>query len=452
MAKPHVLIIGGGYVGLYTAWGLTRAARRGEIDVTVVEPSQYMTYKPLLPEVAGGVTEARDVTVVLRQVLRRVSVVAGRLEALDCDERSATVRRINGTEAALSYDHVVLALGAVTHVIPTPGLEDVGIGFSTLEEAVYLRNHILDRVRWAATTNDAQARDKALTFVFVGGGYTGVEAIAWLQDLAARAIELQPQLAGTRPRWVLVEAADAIAVELGDELGRWTQRQLQGRGIEVLLKTTMKSCESGEVVLEGGETIPADTVVWTAGVTPNPALDGTNLPRGPKGHVVANARMQVVRNDGSIVQGAWAAGDNAQVPDLTAEKQPAYCAPNAQNALRQAKLLARNITGALAGTEPEEYRHKSLGTLASYGPGQGAAIVKGIKLRGLAAWIVDKAYHGAAMPTVARKIRLFSEWATGTVLPRNLTSTSAVRQPRRPFREAAEAAEAAAAAKKAKSH
>ncbi|UUT35023.1 NAD(P)/FAD-dependent oxidoreductase [Microbacterium elymi] len=443
MTTPHVLILGGGYVGLYTAWGLEPLVRRGELRITVVEPNPYMTYKPLLPEVAGGEIEPRNVTVPLRRALRRSSPVAGRLESLDCDSRTATLHRLDDTEVELHYDHVVLALGAVTRVIPTPGLEEQGIGFATLEEALHLRNHVLDRIRWAASTSDAEAREKALTFVFVGGGYTGVEAITELQDLAAHTLPCYPELSGFSPRWVLVEAADQIAVELGEKLGRWSQQHLHERGIEVL-RTTMVSCENGDVVLDNGERMPADTIVWTAGVTPNPALDGTNLPRGPKGHVVANARMQVVRDDGSVVSGAWAAGDNAQIPDLTSQKQPAYYPPNAQNAVRQAKLLAKNIAGALRGAEPVEYRHESLGTLASYGPGQGAAVVKGIRLHGLPAWVFDRAYHGMAMPTLARKIRLFLGWAINSITPRDITSTSAIIHPRRPFQAAAEIARAAA--------
>ncbi|HWU47758.1 MAG TPA: FAD-dependent oxidoreductase [Humibacter sp.] len=440
MSVPNVLILGGGYVGLYTAWALRPAVRAREVGVTVVEPRPYMTYKPLLPEVAGGETAPRNVTVPLRRALSYCKVVSGRLESLDCQARSAQVRRLDGTKVELRYDHVVLALGAITRVIPTPGLEEQGIGFSTIEEAVHLRDHVLDRIRWAASTTDQQARARALRFLFVGGGYTGVEAIAELRDLAAHATAHYPELAGVRQRWVLVEAEGRIAAELGPELAQWSLRHLRGRGIEVRLNTTMKSCEHGEVVLDDGTAFSSDTIVWTAGVTPNPAVRSSNLPLGPKGHVAANARLQVVRDDGSVVPGAWAAGDDAQVPDLTSRNQPSYYPPNAQNAMRQARLLAGNIVSSLHGEQPAEYRHVSLGTLASYGAHSGAAVVKGVRLRGLPAWLTDRAYHGLMMPTLGRKVRLFGGWAINAITPRDLTSTSAVTHPRRPFIAAAKAA------------
>jgi NADH:ubiquinone reductase (H+-translocating) len=447
-SAQHILILGAGYAGFNAARGLRRAARAGRARITVVDPQPYMTYKPLLPEVAGGETAPRDVTVMLQRALPFAAVIGGAMSSLDATTKTAVVRTIEGTERPIGYDQVILALGSITRAMPIPGLDEHGIGFSTLEEAVYLRNHVLDRIRFAAATTDPVLRERALTFVFIGGGYTGVEAITELYALAHDALTAYPQLTGAVPHWLLVEVADRVAVELESELSKWTLRFLRGLGIDVRLTTEMTSCNDGVVELSSGDRHPADTIVWSAGVVPNPALDVTNVPRGSKGHARANARLQVIDDDGNPLDGVWAIGDNAQVPDLTAAEQSAYYPPNAQNALRQARLVARNIEATLDGAQPREYRHVSLGTLASYGPYRGAAKVKGVGLRGLPAWAIDKVYHAYAMPNNSRRVRIVSGWVANALAQRDLTSTSATRTPRGPFMQAMATAKKKAASKK----
>ncbi|MFD1213385.1 NAD(P)/FAD-dependent oxidoreductase [Arthrobacter sp. GCM10027362] len=432
-SKPHVLILGGGFAGLYTAWGLEKRLGQVSMDITLVEPNSYMTYQPLLPEVAGGEIDPRTVMVELRRALKYTDVFRGTMESLDCRAKTATLASISGERRQVSYDHVVFALGAITRTFPTPGLAEQAVGFKTLEEALYVRDKVLDNVGLAAATSDPEERTKALTVVFVGGGYTGVEALSELLDLAKLAVDEYPVLQRSDLRWILIEALDRVAPEIGPGLSKWTLEQLRRRGVDVRLNTTMKSCTDGNVVLSTGETFPAGTIVWTAGVKPNPVLDATNVPRGPKGHVSANARLQVVEEDGTVVDGAWAAGDNAQVPDLTAENQPAWYPPNAQNALRQARLLAGNIAAAVQHREPAEYRHKSLGAVASFGVGRGAAVVKGVELKGRLAWFVDRFYHGAAVPTMHNKWRIFTSWASGAFAARDITSVSAAQDPREAF-------------------
>ena len=439
MSVPHILVLGAGFSGFTVARSLRRDAASHRIRLTVVDPMPYLTYKPLLPEVAGGETQARDSVVPLRGPLRDAELVSGSLASLDSEARLAAVRSLDGTERALHYDHVVVAVGAVTKTLPIPGLVENAIGFSSVEEASYLRDHVLDRIRFAAATADRAERRRALTFVFVGGGYTGVEAIAELQRLAAGELERYPELDGERMEWLLVEAAGRIAAELTEPLSAWTLRLLRRRGIRVLLHTEMTSCENGEVALNNGETHPADTIVWVAGVTPNPVLDRTDLPRGPKGHVQCDARLRVVDDDGRPVPGAWALGDAAQVPDLTAAKQPAYYPPNAQNAIRQARVLARNLTLALDGGAPEEFRHRSLGTLASYGGMRGAAVLRGVPLRGLPAWAVDKVYHALALPNPGRRLRLVLGWIGNGLTRRDAAPVGVFSDPAEPFRRAAEA-------------
>jgi NADH dehydrogenase len=436
-ARSKILVLGGGYVGLYVTWTLEKHTEV-DLDITVVEPRAYMTYQPLLPEVAGGHVEPRNVTVDLRQAFSHAKVVRGYVTGLDSRRRFATVRTIDGDEQRIDYDHVVIGMGAVTRVFPTPGLAERGIGFKTIEEAVATRNQVLVNVARAAATTDPVERRKNLTFVFVGGGYTGVEALSELSDLSKKAIAAQPALRGEEPRWVLIEALDRVAPEVGPELSQWTLQELRNRGIDVKLKTTLKSCEDDVAELSDGESFPFGMIVWTAGVKPNPVLDDIDLPRGPKGHVNANERLQVVREDGSWVRGAWAAGDIAQIPDTTKKQQPAYYPPNAQNALRQAVLLGESIPKAIRRRRPRPYVHYSLGTVASYGVLHGAANIHGLLLKDTLAWLVHRGYHLLAMPTLDRKVRILAGWAADAVGRTDLTPTDDLEDPRHDFRAVAQ--------------
>ncbi len=438
-ARSKILVLGGGYVGLYVTWTLEKHTEV-DLDITVVEPRAYMTYQPLLPEVAGGHVDARNVTVDLRQAFSHAKVVRGSVTGLDSRRRVATVQTIDGQEQRLEYDHVVIGMGAVSRVFPTPGLAERGIGFKTIEEAVGTRNRVLENVARAAAATDPEERQKYLTFVFVGGGYTGVEALSELSDLSKKAIAAQPALRGVEPRWVLIEALDRVAPEVGPELSAWTLGELRNRGIDVRLKTTLKSCEDDVAQLSDGESFPFGMLVWTAGVKPNPALDAMDLPRGPKGHVVANSRLQVVREDGSWVRGAWAAGDIAQIPDTTKKQQPAFYPPNAQNALRQAVLLGESIPKAIRRRRPRPYVHYTLGTVASYGILKGAANIHGIQLKDTWAWLAHRGYHLLAMPTTDRKIRILAGWAADALGRIDLTPTDDLEDPRHDFRVEAEKA------------
>jgi NADH dehydrogenase len=262
-----------------------------------------------------------------------------------------------------------------------------------------------------------------------------VEALAELSDLSKKAIAAQPALAGSTPKWVLVEALDRVAPEVGPELSQWTLGELRARGIDIRLKTTMKSCEDQVAVLSDGDEVPFGMLVWTAGVKPNPVLDNTDLPRGPRGHVNTNARLQVVREDGAWVRGVWAAGDNAQIPDLT-KPQPAWYPPNAQNALRQAVLLGGNIPRVIRRKRPRQYIHYSLGTVASYGLFHGAANIFGVQLKELPAWLAHRGYHLLAMPTTDRKVRIFAGWVADFLGKIDLTPTDDLEDPRHDFRVA----------------
>lgn len=434
MAK-RVLILGGGYVGLYTAFTLRKRAR-GRVDITVLDRRPYMTYQPFLPEVAAGSIEARHAVVPLRRELDGVKIMQGKVVAIRHADRAVEAITDFGDDLHLEYDELVVALGSVARTLPIPGLADVGIGFKHVEEAISLRNQVLGRLARAATTDDADLRRRLLAFVFVGGGFAGVEAFAETEDMARAALRYHPELRPEDLHFVMVEAAGRILPEMGPDMGAYAVRELERRGMRVLLETRLESCVDGHIVLSNGEQFEADTVVWTAGVKPSPVLASSDLPLGPKGHVVALPTLQVATEDGEVVEGAWAAGDCAQVPDLT-KPQPAFCAPSAQHAVRQARLLGRNLARHLKGRPLKEYRHRHLGVVASLGLNKGVAQIMGVKLRGWPAWFAHRTYHLLVIPTLNRKARVALDWTAAVFFRRDLVSMGRLHEPRRAFMEAA---------------
>ncbi|HEV7948860.1 MAG TPA: NAD(P)/FAD-dependent oxidoreductase [Glaciihabitans sp.] len=429
----RIVILGGGAAGLTTARELQKRRPPHSASITLIDQSPYYTYQPFLPEVAGGHIAARDVTVNLSTALRRAKVIEGTVNGLDVTAKRVTVSTPDGKSKSVPYDQLVVALGAVTRTFPTPGLSENGIGFKSVEEAQYVRDRILGNIAEAASVSDQALRRKLLTTVFVGGGYTGVEALAELDDVARSAIAGYPSLQRAEHHFVLVEALDRVAPEVGPELSQWTLGQLRERGIDIRLNTTMPSCVDGIVELSDGDTIPAGTIVWTAGVKPNPVLGDMGLPLGPKGHVIVNPTLQVTTEDGTPLDGVWALGDGAQVPNLLAETQPAFYPPNAQNAVRQAVTVADNIIAALSNDPLSQYRHESLGTVASYGVGKGAGSIMGLSLKNLPAWLAHRSYHLYAMPTLNRKVRILSGWITNFIAGRDATPLVGLGDPRAGF-------------------
>jgi NADH:ubiquinone reductase (H+-translocating) len=237
--RVRVLVLGGGFVGLYTALGLERRLSRAEVDITLVNPESFMAYQPFLPEAAAGNIEPRHVVVPLRTVLKRTSLVTGAAIALDHDRRLATIRPVAGEPYDISYDVIVVALGSVSRVLPIPGLVDAAVGFKTLAEAIYLRNRVLESMDAAESTDDENVRRRVLTFVFVGGGYAGVEALAELEDLARDASRNYKHIGRSDMRWVLIEAAPMILPEMAPDMGPYATRILRERDIEVRLSTTL---------------------------------------------------------------------------------------------------------------------------------------------------------------------------------------------------------------------
>lgn len=428
---PQIVVLGGGYVGMYTALRLRRRLRRGEAAVTVVDPASTMTYQPFLAEVAGGSVEPRHVVVPLRPVLRGCRVVTARVTAIDTDRRRVTVESATGDESELPYDVLVVALGSVARTLPVPGLAEHAVGFGTVAEAVHLRNRVLSRLDAAAAATDPDHRRSALTFAVVGGGYSGVEVLGELEDLARYALRFHPELDPAEPRWVLVDAADRVLPEVSLPLARYTVDRLRRRGVDVRLGTRLVSVSDGLVRLSDGTGFAADTVVWTAGVRANPVAARLGLPVDLAGRVVCTAELRVRE-----LPGVWSAGDVAAVPDLSAADPGALCGPSAQHAVRQARRLADNIVAELRGRPAKAYRHPYAGSVASLGLHKGVAEVYGIRLRGWPAWLLHRLYHLSRVPTLNRKIRVAADWAVAAVLPRDIAELGPLEDPRRDWERA----------------
>lgn len=424
----RILVVGGGYVGMYTALRLQSKLRRGEATITVVDPQPHMTYQPFLPEAAAGSVEPRHVVVPLRPLLRKCRVLSGRVVRVEHVRRCATVEAPDGHIEVLDYDMLVMAPGSIARTLPIPGLAEQGIAFKTIGEAIYLRNHVLSRLDAAETTLDPELRRKLLTFLVVGGGYAGIEALAELEDMARYASRYYDSISPEDMRWVLVEATGRIMPEVSPKMGVYTVERLKEHGIEVFLDTRVKTMEHGHVVLDDGAEFDADTIVWTAGVKANPMLRQTDLPLDDKGRVRCEPTLQVVD-----VPDVFSAGDCAAVPDLSKDDPDATTAPSAQHAVRQAKVLADNVLARLRGRQLRNYRHSYAGSVASLGLYRGAAEIYGIRLKGLPAWFMHRTYHVSRMPTFNRKVRIVADWTGMLLFRREVVALGQVNEPKAEF-------------------
>jgi NADH dehydrogenase len=420
---PRILILGGGYVGLFTALRLGRRLRKGEASVTIVDPRSYMTYQPFLPEAGAGSIQPRHTVVPLRQTLRCAEVITGSLTGIQHSRRVAHIAPLEGSAYQLHYDVLVVALGSVSRTLPIPGLADWATGFKNVEEAIRLRNQVLEALDVAESATDVDVRERNLTFVFVGGGYAGVEAIAEMEDLARYATRYLRNVAATDLRFVLVEATARILPEVGEAMGLWTVEQLRRRGIDVRLETRLESTIDGRVQLSDGTEMLSNTVVWTAGVKANPVLVDTDLPLDERGRLMCATDLRVVET-----ANVWGAGDCCAVPDLTVPG--AFCSPSAQHAVRQAKVLADNIVATLRGQASREYRHKYNGSVASLGLYKGVAQVFGLQIKGFPAWFLHRTYHVIRVPTLRRKVQVITDWSISLLFKRDVTSLWSVTDPR----------------------
>jgi NADH dehydrogenase len=432
---PRILIVGGGYAGFYTAWHLEKRARRGEIEVTVVDPLPYMTYQPFLPEVAAGSIEARHSVVALRRHLNATNVLAAKVTGIDHANKVATITPIAGEPWQQEYDQIVVTAGAVSRTFPIPGVADNAIGLKTIEEAVAIRDRLLSNFDKASVLPAGPERDRLLTVVVVGGGFAGIEIFAELRSFASALLAKYPSLRFEDTHFHLVEAMGRIMPEVSLKTSEWVLKNLAHRGAFVHLDTQLQSAVDGVVQLSTGEEIPTDLIIWTAGVMANPTVvRGSDLPVEERGRIRTRPDLRV-GTDAEIVEGAWAAGDVSAVPDLTGGGVGGYCVPNAQHAVRQGKLLAKNILAVVRGEEPKQYIHKNLGAVAGLGLGVGVFQSGKLAIKGLPAWFAHRGYHGLAMPTWERKIRVILGWVSNFFLGRDIVNLEAVQNPRYVFEE-----------------
>jgi NADH:ubiquinone reductase (H+-translocating) len=410
-AKGGTLVLGGGFAGAYVARLL------GRHGATIVNPENFMLFTPLLPEAASGTIEPRHTVVPLRQMCPHAELVLGR--ATEVDERRQVVHvETESRVFPIAYRNLVVALGSISRVVPVPGLADHALGFRDLADAIHLRNHVLRRLEVAAAAPNETHRRRELTFVFIGAGYAGVEALGELADLVRDALRHYPTLRHEPTRWVLVDSAPKILPEIPSRLGDYAAAQLARRGVEIRVGTTLERLDPHAATLSDGEQILTSTLVWTAGVKPNPALAELGLPVDDRGRLPVDEMLRVPDR-----QGLWALGDCAAVPNRATPGT--IDPPTSQHALRQARRLAKNLRQA-----PRPYSYRSLGQVATLGRYRGIADVMGVPIRGFLGWFVTRTYHLYQLPLTSRKLRVVADWTVSLFFRRDIAELGMLGHPR----------------------
>jgi NADH:ubiquinone reductase (H+-translocating) len=410
-ARGGTLILGGGFAGSYVARFL------GKAGATIVSRENFMLYTPMLPEAASGTLEPRHVVVPIRMMCPHADLLLGRAFALDEGRQIVSIATAAG-DIDVHYEQLVVALGAVARTLPIPGLAEHALGFKSLADAIWVRNHVLQQLELAAAAGAEDAK-RHLSFVFVGAGYAGVEALAELSDLVRDALRFYPALKGMRQRWVLVDAAPKILPEIPKRLGEYATRELWKRGVDIRVSTTLESAEPHSVTLSDGTTLETETLVWTAGVRSNPLLAELGLPLDDRDRVVVDPLLRV---EGRA--NIWGLGDCARVLNEATPGHPDP--PTCQHALRQARRLAKNLRG---GHKP--YRYRMLGQVATLGRHKGIADVIGLRLRGFPGWFVTRTYHLYQLPLLSRKLRVVVDWTVALFFRRDIAELSMLGHPER---------------------
>lgn len=417
----NVVIVGGGFAGASVARELERLLPRQSARLILVNDVNFLLYTPFLPEAAAGTLEPRHVVTPLREILDRTYLRLGSITGHDPDSRSVVLRGHEGGEQKIPYDHLILTLGSVSRVLPVPGLDEHAIGFKSLADAIWLRNHVIETLEAANATEDPERRERLLTYVFVGGGYAGLEALAELQDFAVDAMESYPRARLHGMRWVLVEAAERVLPEIDAELADYALRELHGRGIDIRLGTTLEEVTADSARLSTGESLPTDTVVWTAGVAAHPSLAHMAVPLDERGRVQVDSHMRV-----EGMPGVWAAGDCAAVPN----PDGGFCPPTAQHAVRQGPALARNVAAELGIGEAAPYAYRAKAAFVNLGRHKAVGSIGGRTFRGFPAWWLARTYHLSQIPSGARKVRAVLDWTASLPFGRDISEVGSIGHPR----------------------
>ena len=422
----NVVIAGGGFAGATCARGLERLLPKQAARLSLVNDVNFILYTPFLPEAAAGLLEPRHVVTPLREILSRTYLRLGAVSAHDPVARTVELRGHDGDTEQLRYDQLILSVGSVSRTVPVPGLDEHAIGFKSLADAIWLRNHVVETLEMANATEDPARREQLLTYVFVGGGYAGLEALAELQDFAADAIDRYPRARLTGMRWILVEAADRVLPEIDVGLADYAVTQLRGRGIEIRLGTQLEEIDAVSARLSTGETVPTRTVVWTAGVMPQPSLANLSVPLDERGRVVVDDHLRV-----QGLQGVWAIGDCAAVPDPGG----GYAPPSAQHGIRQARLTAKNVAAALHGEAPKRYEYSSSTAFVNLGRYKAVGSLRNFRIKGFIAWWMARTYHLTQIPGLFRKVRAVLDWTVSLPFGRDTSEVGSIGHPR-PLSEA----------------
>jgi NADH:ubiquinone reductase (H+-translocating) len=422
----NVVIAGGGFGGAAAARRLERLLPKQSARLILVNDVNFILYTPFLPEAAAGTLEPRHVVTPLRDLLRRTYLRLGAITGHDPETRTLNLNTHEGDDETLRYDQFLVAVGSVSRSLPVPGLDRHAIGFKSLADAIWLRNHVIETLERANATDDPARREELLTYVFVGGGYSGLEALAELQDFAADAIERYPRARLHGMRWILVEALDHVLPEVDPGLADYAVRELRGRGIDIRLGTRLDEARADSARLSTGEEIPTQTIVWTAGVAPHPSLRQLSLPLdGRTGKVEVDEYMRV-----KGLEGVWAIGDCAAVPDPS-KGGAAPCPPTAQHAVRQGPAVAHNIACELgAATTPRRFEYRARAAFVNLGRYKAVGQLGNRRFSGFPAWWLARTYHMSQIPGIARKIRAVADWTVGLPFSRDLADVGSIGHPR----------------------
>jgi NADH:ubiquinone reductase (H+-translocating) len=400
--KTRILILGGGFGGLYAALEFERR-NDPRFEVTVVNRENFFLFTPMLHEIAASDLDLTNIVNPVRKMIQRVNFFCGDVDKIDIERKRVTVSHgFVRHSHDLEYDHLVLALGSVTNFFNLPGVAERALTMKSLGDAIQLRNRLIAHLEEADTECAKAERRSLLTFVVAGGGFAGVETIASINDFLRDALPFYPNLKEDMLRVVLVHPGEFILPELGEKLGRYADKKLRSRGVEIFSKSKVAAVRSREIELANGEKIVSSTLIWTAGVSPNPTLDLVACPK-ERGRIKVNANLEV-----EGVDGIWALGDCALVPDAATG---GYCPPTAQHASREGKVLAHNIIASVAGKPKKPFRFKTLGLLAAIGRRTGVARILGVNFSGFIAWFLWRSIYWSKLPRVEKKVRVAIDWA-----------------------------------------
>ena len=417
--KIKIVIAGGGFAGLYAAKHLDGAfASRSDIEITLISRENFILFTPMLHEVAAGDLSPGDIVNPLRRILRRVKVVQAEIYTIDVTKK--TVRCVGGlgeVELEFEFDHLLLALGAETNFFDIPGVRDWAVTMKNLADAALLRNRMVALLEEASLHDDEATRRELLTFVTAGGGFSGAETTGAINDFLRETARFYPAIKEEMIRIVLIHGGEHLLPELGKELGRYAEHKLRNRGVEVIARALVTGYDGSVVEISNGGSIPAATVIWTAGTKPSPVIE--NLPcQKQRGRLLVDECLAVPG-----VPGLWSVGDCAAVPDGTGGFYP----PTAQHGMRAAVAAAKNIARSIAGEPLKPFHYKTIGLLASIGHHSGVAMFFGVKFSGFFAWWMWRSVYLLKLPRLAKKIRVMMDWTLDLFFGRDIEQTITAR-------------------------